>query len=120
MIHYKLVLPEHLNHYGTLFGGNLLKWIDEVAFMTAKLEFPGHRFVTVAMDHVEFRNRVERGEILKFQVEQVHIGHTSVRYHVNVLSTENFTHPDTVLIETSITFVNIDTHGNKQPIKIQS
>jgi len=25
MENYKLVLPEHLNHYGFLFGGNLLK-----------------------------------------------------------------------------------------------
>lgn len=25
---YKLVLPEHLNPYGYLFGGNLLKWVD--------------------------------------------------------------------------------------------
>ena len=36
---YKLVLPEHLNQYGFLFGGNLLKWIDEVSWM-ASLDFP--------------------------------------------------------------------------------
>ena len=28
MDHYKYVISEHLNHYGTLYGGNLLNWID--------------------------------------------------------------------------------------------
>jgi len=31
MNQYKLALPEHLNHYGYLFGGNMLKWVDEYA-----------------------------------------------------------------------------------------
>jgi acyl-CoA hydrolase len=26
---HKLVIPQHINHYGYLFGGNLLKWGDE-------------------------------------------------------------------------------------------
>jgi len=32
---YKLVLPEHLNHYGYLFGGNMLKWVDEISWIAA-------------------------------------------------------------------------------------
>ena len=50
---YKLVLPEHLNHYGYLFGGNMLKWADEYSWIgrigallialapPARHEFPG-------------------------------------------------------------------------------
>jgi hypothetical protein len=40
MEYYKLILPEHLNHHGKLFGGNTLKWIDEFAYITASQEFP--------------------------------------------------------------------------------
>lgn len=47
---YKLVLPEHLNHYGYLFGGYLLQWVDETAYIAATLDYPGSNFVTVAMD----------------------------------------------------------------------
>ncbi|MEI7902842.1 MAG: acyl-CoA thioesterase, partial [bacterium] len=43
MISYKLVMPEHMNHYGLLFGGNLLKWVDETAWMAASLDYPGSR-----------------------------------------------------------------------------
>lgn len=30
MTTYKLVMPEDMNHYGFLFGGKMLMWIDEV------------------------------------------------------------------------------------------
>jgi competence protein ComEC len=32
---YTVVRPEHLNHYGHLFGGCLLKWVDEIAWIAA-------------------------------------------------------------------------------------
>ena len=35
MINHKLVLPQYLNHYGFLFGGHLLKWVDEYAYIAA-------------------------------------------------------------------------------------
>ena len=44
MDHYKYVISEHLNHYGTLYGGNLLKWIDEVGYITAAVDFPNQSF----------------------------------------------------------------------------
>ena len=74
MEHFKLVLPEYLNPGGSLFGGYLLKWIDEVAFMTACLEFPDHRFVTIALDDVTFKHRITSGEILRFVVTLQCIG----------------------------------------------
>ena len=33
MTTYKLVMPEDMNHYGFLFGGKMLMWIDEVAWI---------------------------------------------------------------------------------------
>ena len=58
MENHRLVLPEHLNHFGFLFGGYLLKWVDEFAWMAATTEFPGCHFVTVGMNEVSFRNSV--------------------------------------------------------------
>ncbi|NJK48817.1 acyl-CoA thioesterase [Candidatus Gracilibacteria bacterium] len=93
MDYYKLVLPEHLNHYGNLFGGSLLKWIDEFAYIAANLEFPGNQFVTIALGNVEFRHGVNNGEILKFIIlcdrlcrcaEHKRVGKSSVKYNVNI------------------------------------
>jgi acyl-CoA hydrolase len=117
MDYYKLVLPEHLNHYGNLFGGHLLMWIDEFAYITANLEFPGNQFVTIALDNVEFRHGVNKGEILKFSIACDRVGNTSVRYKVKVFGTQKHAQPDVILFETNITYVNIDKDGNKQIIK---
>ena len=51
MQHYKIVLPADLNDYGSLFGGTLLKWIDEIAYIRVSLDFPGKHFVTVWWVH---------------------------------------------------------------------
>jgi acyl-CoA hydrolase len=117
MEHYKLILPEHLNHHGYLFGGYMLKWIDEFAYITANQEFPGNNFVTVALDNVVFKKRVSMGEIVRFVVERTHLGKTSIQYTVKAFGTRHHSQPDEVIFETRITFVAVDAEGNKQEIK---
>jgi len=114
--HYKLILPEHLNHDGYLFGGNMLKWIDEFAYITANQEFPGNRFVTIALDNVAFHHPVAGGEIIRFDVQRARLGTTSVQYNVKVFGTRRHACPETILFETKITFVNVDRDGKKQAI----
>ncbi len=116
MDHYKLVLPEHINHYGHLFGGYLLHWIDEFAYITATVEFPGRRFVTVAMDNVEFRQGIDKGEVLRFSVNRESKGNTSVSYTVSVYGMVMSQQADKVLFSTSMTFVNVDKNDKKQAI----
>ena len=70
MDNYTIVRKEHLNHYGYLFGGKLLSWVDEFAWIFASLDFPGCSLVTVGMDQVSFKERVENGSILRFQQGQ--------------------------------------------------
>lgn len=118
MEHRKLVLPEHMNDHGVLFGGFLLKWLDEFAYMTASLEFPGHRFVTVAMHDVKFEHSVPCGEILCYAVEQSHLGNTSVSYVVRVSGQKAIGKGnDGVFFETQIVFVNTTEAGEKAPIR---
>lgn len=116
MENYTTVLPEHLNHYGYLFGGCLLKWVDEFAYIAANIEFPGHRFVTVALDNVEFKHSVKQGQILRFSIECAKLGNTSVQYHVQVFDACDPSQPRTPLFVTNITFVNVAESGQKQPI----
>ncbi|MBF0285173.1 MAG: acyl-CoA thioesterase [Magnetococcales bacterium] len=117
MENFKLVLPEHLNHYGYLFGGQLLKWVDESAYIAARLDYPVGEFVTVAMDQSVFLERVNLGEILRIEVKRTRVGRTSVVYQTTVnkaLSREG--HPDGALFSTTITFVCIGADGAKRPL----
>jgi acyl-CoA hydrolase len=113
---FKFVLPEHLNHYGFLFGGNLLKWVDETAYIAASMEFPGCNFVTVGMDRVEFKKSICQGSILRFDIQRNSLGTTSARYHV-LVHARDLTHGHEELVfSTTITFVCVDNCGKKTAI----
>ncbi|MBF6647999.1 acyl-CoA thioesterase [Methylobacter sp. BlB1] len=116
MDHYKLVLPEHLNHYGYLFGGNLLHWIDEIGYIAANLQFPGHEFVTIGLDNVVFKQSIKLGSILKFETNLTRRGKTSATYNVKVSCEDIDTGNIAQVFETNITFVSIDKTGKKKPI----
>lgn len=116
MDHYTLVRPEHLNHQGFLFGGCMLKWVDEYAWLTASLDFDGCALVTVAMDSIVFKERVLNGSILRFSILPRAQGRTSVRYSVEVFSDEPEMTRGRKVFSTLITFVRVDEHGNKTPL----
>ncbi|MCK4738866.1 MAG: acyl-CoA thioesterase [Deltaproteobacteria bacterium] len=120
MINHKLVLPGHLNHYGFLFGGYLLQWVDEYSYITANLDFPGNRFVTIALDNVTFRESIRLGSVLRFDINRIKKGKTSATYNAQVFSDSiesGGTSGEALVFETNITFVNVDAGGKKQPIK---
>jgi acyl-CoA hydrolase len=113
---YKLILPEHLNHAGFLFGGNLLKWVDEAGYTAARLDYPDCEFVTVALNHVVFKKRVALGSILRFDVTSAHTGNTSTDYSVIVHRSGNTASPSEIIFTTTITLVHVDAQGTKQPL----
>ena len=116
MENHKLVLPEHLNHFGFLFGGHLLCWVDEIAWIAASLDYPGLRFVTVAMDEVEFRRSVHQGAILHFSVERSRTGQTSLTYAVEVRQTGEAVPVPEPVFSTRVTLVRVDESGKKTPL----
>jgi acyl-CoA hydrolase len=95
-----LVLPGDLNQFGSLFGGRLLAWVDEAAWIAASVEFPHCHFVTIAMDKVEFRRGVGDG--------------TSVTYEVSVIGAKSS--PEALIFQTKVTFVSVNEKGVKQEI----
>jgi acyl-CoA hydrolase len=109
MENYKLILPEHLNQYGFLFGGHLLSWVDEIAWIAATLRYPGCRFVTVGMDRVEFKRPVGEGAILKFDVREYKRGRTSTTWEVTVKREDE----EPQIFSTHVTLVRLDENGEK-------
>lgn len=117
MNHHKIVLPSHLNDYGSLFGGYLLQWIDEIGYIAVSLDFPGQHFVTIGLDDVEFKHRISEGQILRFNCQQTRVGNSSVTYHIQVFGERYATQKSgTVLFATNITFVCVTRDGRKQKI----
>jgi acyl-CoA hydrolase len=113
MENFRLVLPEHLNHFGYLFGGHLLLWVDEISWIAASLDYPGCHFVTIGMDRVEFRRPVHQGAILRFDVNRGAVGRTSVQYTVNVFADDIDSGREESVFSTHVTFVCLDGEGRK-------
>lgn len=111
---HRLVLPGDLNHYGFLFGGRLLAWIDEASWIAASLDYPHCQFVTVAMDTVEFHHSVREGTILRICCNKEREGNTSVSYSVNVIDEKAGPH---AIFSTKVTFVSVNDSGSKRPIR---
>ena len=111
---HRLVLPGDLNHYGYLFGGRLLAWIDEASWIAASLDYPHCQFVTVAMDTVEFHHSVREGTILRITCTREREGNTSVAYAVVVSDGHAGPH---AIFSTRVIFVSLDGTGRKRPLR---
>ncbi|MGN0845960.1 MAG: acyl-CoA thioesterase [Kiritimatiellia bacterium] len=116
MTTYRLVMPEDMNHYGFLFGGKMLMWIDEVAWIAVSNDYPGARFVTVGMSEVVFRKSVHPKSFLRFETERRRVGRTSVTYHVDVYRRDLESSQEEHVFHTDITFVKVDEAGSKLPL----
>lgn len=111
---HRLVLPGDLNHYGFLFGGRLLGWVDEAAWIAASLDYPHCQWVTIAMNSVEFHHSVRDGTILRITCTKEKEGRTSVTYQVTVTDERAGPHP---IFSTGITMVSVDDKGVKRAIR---
>jgi len=105
------VRNEHLNSHGYLFGGIMLKWIDEFAWMAASKDYTGLTMVTVAMDNVIFKHRVVNGAILRFEILPSKISNKSVTYSAAVFADSPGETDEIEVFATNITFVALGENG---------
>ena len=77
-----LIRPSHINHYGRLFGGQLLKWIDELAGIVAT-RHSGATVTTAAIDNLQFQAPAYGGELIVLQGRVTYVGRTSMEIRVD-------------------------------------
>jgi len=77
-----LVCPAHINHYGRLFGGQLLKWIDELAGIVA-IRHCGATVTTAAIDNLQFQAPAYVGDMIVLQGMVTYVGRSSMEVRVD-------------------------------------
>src|SRR5262245_57506007 len=80
-----LLLPKDTNAYGTIFGGVILSHVDLASAVHAR-KVAARRYVTKAMNAVEFHEPVFVGDLVSFYTETVRVGRTSVTVKVTVVA----------------------------------
>jgi len=112
---YALIRQEHLNQYGSLFGGHLLSIIDEMAYITCIRSFPGRNFVTRALQDVEFHTPARLGDILETHATIARVGKTSCQVQVQVFICHDADRP--LSFDGTVILVCVDDQGKSRPIE---
>lgn len=108
----KLVGPPDLNPANTLFGGQLLKWIDEESAIFAMCKIDDNHVVTKYMSVIDFVNPAFSGDIIEIGCQVTDLGRTSLtmKCEVRIKDTE------TVIVKIDkIVFINVDSNGRPKP-----
>ncbi|MDM1294917.1 acyl-CoA thioesterase [Sphingobacterium sp. N143] len=108
----KWVKPEDLNPNGTLFGGTLLRWIDEEAVIYAIVQLGNPKVVTKFISEINFVSSAKQGDILELGIEAIHFGTTSLTMRCEV---RNKISRKTILSIEKLVFVNLGEDGNPIP-----
>ncbi len=106
------VRPEDLNANGTLFGGSLLRWIDEEAVIYAIVQLGNDRVVTKYMSEIDFVDSARQGDIIELGIVATGFGRTSITLRCEVRNL--FTRARILTIE-RIVFVNVGDDGRPEP-----
>lgn len=112
-----LVLPADTNHIGTIFGGNILAYIDEVAAIAA-MKHSNRTVVTASMDSVDFVSSARSGDLIKVEGFVTYTGKTSMEVYVRVYAHNILNGKEQLTTESFITMVGVDEEGN--PVQIPS
>lgn len=108
----KWIKPEDLNPNGSLFGGSLLKWIDEEAAIYCIIQLDNPKVVTKYISEINFVSSAIKGDIIEMGMEVVEFGRTSLTIRCDVRN--KITRKSILSIE-KIVFVNLDETGKPAP-----
>ena len=107
----KLVKPSDLNSQNALFGGQLLKWIDEEVGIFAMHHLEVKGVATKIMSEVDFKAPAFQRDMIEIGVEVIGYGTSSLILRVDV---RNLTTKKTILSLDKVVMVSVSE--NYKPI----
>lgn len=116
LISTRAIKHSDLGYNGTLFGGQLLKWLDGDAVAYAMQLCDTPRMVTVSIDKCIFERPVKESHLVKIYGKPLNLGNCSITLHVEARRHNVYTGDQTVVLSTNIKFVRVDEDGNPIPI----
>jgi acyl-CoA thioesterase YciA len=108
----KWVKPEDLNPNGTLFGGQLLAWIDEEAALYTVIQLENSKIVTKYISEINFMASAKQGDIIEIGIEVTKFGKSSITMKCEV---RNKMTRETILTVDNIVMVNLGDNSKPLP-----
>jgi len=107
------IMPTDLNSNGTLFGGQLLKWMDEQAYICARKNTE-KSIVTVCVESVKFLEAVQKGDLIEILTKIVKI--RGAKIEIKIESYINKKSGSVKNAEAIFTMAAVDEYG--KPVRI--
>lgn len=111
----ELVLPSHTNALGTIFGGQIMSWVDIAAAIAAG-KHSRRNVVTASLDALHFLAPVKLGHFVHIKATVNFASTTSMEIGVRVDSENPITGEVTHCSTAYTTFVALGEHGRPTPV----
>ena len=112
----ELVLPQHTNALGTIFGGVVMSWID-IAGAIAAGKHARCSVVTASIDALHFIAPIKLGHVVEIKATVNATGKTSMEVGVRVDSENLLTGEKFHNVSSYLTFVAIGADGKPHPVE---
>lgn len=107
----ELVLPQHTNSLGSIFGGMVMSWIDICAAIAAQ-RHSRNQVVTASVDALQFVAPVYKGWTVNLKASVNYAGRTSMEVGVRVDAENPITGETFHTASAYLTFVALDANRN--------
>ena len=106
----ELMMPQHANIMGNVFGGVILSLVDRVAAVAA-IRHARKPCVTVSVDKVDFKEPIHVGELLTAHARVNYAGRTSMEVGVKIIAENVLSGERRHTNSCYVTYVALDDHG---------
>ena len=106
----EIIMPQHTNALGTVFGGVVMSWVD-IAGATAALRHCRRSVVTASVDAISFLAPIRLGYVVILRAAVNFVGSTSCEVGVKVLAENPLTGELFHTASAYVTFVALDSNG---------
>jgi acyl-CoA hydrolase len=113
----ELMMPEHANNMGHVFGGVILSMMDKCAAIAA-FRHSRAGVVTASIDRVDFREPILLGDLVVMKASVNYVGTSSMEVGVRVEAEDLLTGRRRHTNSCYLTFVAVDRNG--RPIEVPS
>ena len=112
----RLMMPTDANVLGNVFGGSIMKYMDEIAAIVAWRHAGSRNVVTASIDRMNFYAPVYVGDLLIMKAAVNYVGTTSMEIGVRIEAQDPRTRKGTHTGSCYLTYVALDENGKPTAI----
>jgi acyl-CoA hydrolase len=109
------VLPQHANIGSSVFGGQIMAWVDLCAAICAQ-RHAGRPCVTAFVDDLAFKRPVLVGQVVRLRAQVIATFRTSMEIDVQVTGEDTVTGEEWPTVDCRVVFVAVDSDRRPTPV----